>query len=446
MIRITNSLFEAIQEVTQGEKEPAAKVETKEVAEGQVDKAHYCATHVEHSIFGEGECIAEAHADPDADGNIEWYTVQFSDGIRKVYTEALKVKKAKMHEHAEVSNDVVAETEQTNEAIYVPPVSHVSPKKPSSSSKDEDNRKASMLIDKIRSFRQLKQDYKEKGNLERHREFHTKLHDADKEYQKLGHKSLLRKDDHVMEESAMSDLDADRKERAYKTRQANTTMKHISNPTPGEKAAAKDIKPGIAGYRDRIAMLKSAQARGGLKAEGMDPVGKEDDDIDNDGDKDKSDSYLHNRRKAIKAAMKEEVTVVLENLLTIEIPSNAKYSDYLDAVKTIIKTDDPEFQQDIVKIAAEAFDTGDIDVIVEAELIRQGIVEAYRSTAEYGNNKLYSKELGMDIDRTKPGVTRVTKRIAHTTGESPEEAKARRSADKREKQMAKMAKVLRAKK
>jgi hypothetical protein len=43
--------------------------------------------------------------------------------------------------------------------------------------------------------------------------------------------------------------------------QAQTTMKHIKNPTPGEKKAAKDIKPGVAGYRDRIDMLKSAQQR-----------------------------------------------------------------------------------------------------------------------------------------------------------------------------------------
>ena len=47
--------------------------------------------------------------------------------------------------------------------------------------------------------------------------------------------------------------------------QAKTTMKHISKPTAGEKKAAKDIKPGIAGYRDRVAMLKSAKARGALK-------------------------------------------------------------------------------------------------------------------------------------------------------------------------------------
>ncbi len=36
----------------------------------------------------------------------------------------------------------------------------------------------------------------------------------------------------------------------------------------------------------------------------MDPVGKEDDDIDNDGDEDKSDEYLHARRKAVSAAIK----------------------------------------------------------------------------------------------------------------------------------------------
>lgn len=35
------------------------------------------------------------------------------------------------------------------------------------------------------------------------------------------------------------------------------------------------------------------------KAEGLDPVGKEDDDINNDGKVDKTDKYLSNRRKKI---------------------------------------------------------------------------------------------------------------------------------------------------
>ena len=56
--------------------------------------------------------------------------------------------------------------------------------------------------------------------------------------------------------------------REAESHQSKTTMKHISNPNAGEKKAAKDIKPGIKGYRERIDMLKSAQARGALKKEG----------------------------------------------------------------------------------------------------------------------------------------------------------------------------------
>ena len=40
--------------------------------------------------------------------------------------------------------------------------------------------------------------------------------------------------------------------------------------------------------------------------EAMDPVGKEDDDIDNDGDSDDSDEYLKKRRDAISKAIKKE--------------------------------------------------------------------------------------------------------------------------------------------
>jgi hypothetical protein len=43
--------------------------------------------------------------------------------------------------------------------------------------------------------------------------------------------------------------------------QAKTTMKHIPNPSPALKQAAKDIKPGVAGYKDRVDMLKA----GGVK-------------------------------------------------------------------------------------------------------------------------------------------------------------------------------------
>ena len=45
---------------------------------------------------------------------------------------------------------------------------------------------------------------------------------------------------------------------------------------------------------------------GGSISEKLDPVGKEDDDINNDGKVDKTDKYLKNRRKAISKALKTE--------------------------------------------------------------------------------------------------------------------------------------------
>ena len=44
----------------------------------------------------------------------------------------------------------------------------------------------------------------------------------------------------------------------------------------------------------------------GLTKEKLDPVGQEDDDVDNDGDVDKSDDYLKNRRKAISKAIEKQ--------------------------------------------------------------------------------------------------------------------------------------------
>jgi hypothetical protein len=63
--------------------------------------------------------------------------------------------------------------------------------------------------------------------------------------------------------------------------QEKTTMKHVKNPTAGEKKAAKDIKPGVKGYADRVAMLKSAEKDGRLK-EASKPDFL---DMDKDGDK-----------------------------------------------------------------------------------------------------------------------------------------------------------------
>jgi len=55
-------------------------------------------------------------------------------------------------------------------------------------------------------------------------------------------------------------------------------------------------------FRDSLEEAKKVKR----EEEKLDPVGKADDDIDNDGDVDSSDEYLKNRRKAISKAMKKE--------------------------------------------------------------------------------------------------------------------------------------------
>ena len=61
--------------------------------------------------------------------------------------------------------------------------------------------------------------------------------------------------------------------------------------------------------------LKSfAKTYWSMQEKKLDPVGKEDGDVDNDGDKDSSDSYLMKRRAAIKKAMKKEEVEQIDEL------------------------------------------------------------------------------------------------------------------------------------
>lgn len=84
------SLMESIGMVLEGKTE-----------EKPVDKAHFCATHVEHTTYGMGVCISEEHAEPDAEGNIEWYTVQFEGkDPMQVMTAEMKILQAEGHMHS----------------------------------------------------------------------------------------------------------------------------------------------------------------------------------------------------------------------------------------------------------------------------------------------------------------------------------------------------------
>jgi len=89
--------------------------------------------------------------------------------------------------------------------------------------------------------------------------------------------------------------------------------------TPGEKKEKEKIVKGMKKAKGEFKKLYGKDAESVMYAtatkraidEELDAVGKEDDDINNDGKVDKTDKYLANRRKAIAANIKKEVATPL---------------------------------------------------------------------------------------------------------------------------------------
>ena len=84
--------------------EESKDVEVEEGLENSsnpANKQHLCAKNVVHEEWGDGQCIATQHADPDEEGNVAWYDVMFEHGIEKgVLITELKVTKSEGHMHA----------------------------------------------------------------------------------------------------------------------------------------------------------------------------------------------------------------------------------------------------------------------------------------------------------------------------------------------------------
>tara|TARA_Y100000004_G_C8937050_1_gene422555 strand:+ start:452 stop:1006 length:555 start_codon:yes stop_codon:yes gene_type:complete len=74
------------------------------------DKGHGCANVVEHPEWGEGKCITEMHAEPDDNGFVEWYDVEFEHGIeRQVPVNEMKVLEEAYHSHGGKKKKKMAE-------------------------------------------------------------------------------------------------------------------------------------------------------------------------------------------------------------------------------------------------------------------------------------------------------------------------------------------------
>lgn len=136
--------------------------------------------------------------------------------------------------------------------------------------------------------------------------------------------------------------------------QAATTMKHIPNASPALKKAAKDIKPGIAGYQDRVAMLKA----GGVKEEVEEQV---------------------------------DETIVKHDDFTVEIKESYTFADYLTAAKQLVG------EEEAVTYANEAFKTQDLTIFIMEEMSRGDIednINAHRKAGHTVTMPKYSTKDG----------------------------------------------------
>jgi hypothetical protein len=120
--------------------------------------------------------------------------------------------------------------------------------------------------------------------------------------------------------------------------------------------------------------------------EKLDPVGQEDGDIDNDGDKDSSDKYLLKRRKAIGKAMGKRLKESRSLTEVMTDDEDQKEIKEKSGIKNKIKINPKlgEAVEDMGGTLLEAIEVDEFDVAVESvyeELIEEGYTE---DEVEYG--------------------------------------------------------------
>ena len=127
--------------------------------------------------------------------------------------------------------------------------------------------------------------------------------------------------------------------------------------------------------------------------EALDPVGREDADIDNDGDTDKTDKYLHNRRKAVgkaiakKKGMKEGFSNWRQDLLEVENENNSNDSIKIKEKniknKIVINPEIKEAVEELGGTLLESFEVEQIDEKLNLKKAEMGevIKDFYKSKA-----------------------------------------------------------------
>ena len=129
---------------------------------------------------------------------------------------------------------------------------------------------------------------------------------------------------------------------------------------------------------------------------GLDPVGKEDGDINNDGKKDKTDSYLMNRRKAIgKAMTREEFIGEVLDAETDKVDSNEKKIDVMKGKNKI--NVNPDMKEEMKKDEKKEEDEGSFDAMKDLKPKEGDDPRSMPTLVNLMKNKLRAKGLNMSF-------------------------------------------------
>ena len=410
--RISNSLFESIKNVMAGKTEQVAEAENAGAA---VDKAHFCATHVEHALLGQGVCISEQHAEPDENGDIAWYSVQFPSGIQRVNTSNLKITEGKSHTHGkkmaeeeEVAEEETIEEEQILE--YGEPSKYGSSKKdvraysrPAPSGKKDVGvysrpSAAATPAPKTNSGMQANKDIatppkhqmvkhlagtvldprvpKPKnegndGNLANNAKPYDKVTHGDVISGRLGKDEMGGKKkkvaevadpDHILPKDAPAPVSKSTEDKEKKGAMSKAVAAH--NTGKGGFDAAKE---------SNVKDVKEARSTGTVFDKPKDnPLTK---DIKSSFNKKqvstgtvytrKPQKDMDDKGKKIKESITQ--TVINYNDFVLEITDNPTYGDYLRALQTMVENRDESIQHEVVALATEAFNEKIDSIIVEAK-------------------------------------------------------------------------------
>jgi hypothetical protein len=139
---------------------------------------------------------------------------------------------------------------------------------------------------------------------------------------------------------------------------------------------------------------KGEQTAKTKSGKGLDPVGKEDGDVNNDGKKDKTDSYLMNRRKAIGKAMAKE-EFIGEVAETNKVDSNEKKVDVMKGKNKININPDMKEEKHNDKKKGEEDDT--IDAMKTLKPKEGDDPRSMPTLVNLMKNKLRAKGLNMSF-------------------------------------------------